>query len=47
MEALFRVAAVKAVGGFDKKIKGAAEDADLTIKIKNKGYSLAISDAYI
>jgi glycosyltransferase involved in cell wall biosynthesis len=42
---IFRVAAVKAVGGFDKRIKGAAEDADLTIKIKNKGYSLAISDA--
>ena len=42
---IFRVSAVKEAGGFDKQIKGAAEDADLTTKIKNKGYSLAVSDA--
>jgi glycosyltransferase involved in cell wall biosynthesis len=41
----FRVIAVKAAGGFDTRIKGAAEDADLTKKIKSKGYSLAISEA--
>jgi glycosyltransferase involved in cell wall biosynthesis len=42
---IFRVAAVKAAGGFDKQIKGAAEDADITAKIKDKGYLLAVSDA--
>ena len=42
---IFRVAAVEAVGGFDKHMKGAAEDADLTTKIKAKGYSLVLSDA--
>ncbi len=42
---IFRVIAVKEAGGFDKRIKGAAEDADLTTKIKSKGYTLAISEA--
>jgi cellulose synthase/poly-beta-1,6-N-acetylglucosamine synthase-like glycosyltransferase len=42
---IFRVAAMIAVGGFDNKIKGAAEDADLTARIKSAGYSLIISEA--
>jgi glycosyltransferase involved in cell wall biosynthesis len=42
---IFRVAAVKAVGGFDKAIKGSAEDADITARIKSAGYRLEISDA--
>jgi glycosyltransferase involved in cell wall biosynthesis len=42
---IFRIAAIKAAGGFDAKIKGAAEDADLTAKIKAAGYSLSISEA--
>jgi len=42
---IFRVAAIKAAGGFDKKIRGAAEDADLTARIKSAGYSLAVSKA--
>jgi len=42
---IFRVNAVKSVGGFDKQIKGAAEDAELTTKIKSKGYLLAMTDA--
>lgn len=42
---IFRVDAIKAVGGFDRGMKGAAEDAALTTKIRHKGYSLAITDA--
>jgi cellulose synthase/poly-beta-1,6-N-acetylglucosamine synthase-like glycosyltransferase len=42
---IFRIAAVKAAGGFDKGVKGSAEDADLTARIKSAGYSLALSEA--
>ncbi len=41
---IFRVAAMKAAGGFDKRIKGSAEDADITACIKSAGYSLAVND---
>jgi len=36
---IFRVTALKKVGGFDRKIRGAAEDADVTARIKLAGYS--------
>ena len=42
---IFRVDAVKKAGGFDTQIRGAAEDADITTKIKNNGYLLAMNDA--
>jgi cellulose synthase/poly-beta-1,6-N-acetylglucosamine synthase-like glycosyltransferase len=42
---IFRVEAINAAGGFDRGMKGAAEDAALTTKIRHKGYSLAITDA--
>ncbi len=42
---IFRVDAMKAAGGFDTRIKGAAEDADLTARIKLAGYSLSASNA--
>jgi len=42
---IFRVDAIKAAGGFDTQIKGAAEDADLTARIKTVGYSLFTSEA--
>jgi cellulose synthase/poly-beta-1,6-N-acetylglucosamine synthase-like glycosyltransferase len=42
---VFRVDAMKKAGGFDTRIKGAAEDADLTARVKSAGYSLAISEA--
>jgi len=42
---IFRVDAMKAAGGFDARIKGAAEDADLTARIKLAGYSLSTSNA--
>jgi cellulose synthase/poly-beta-1,6-N-acetylglucosamine synthase-like glycosyltransferase len=42
---IFRVDAVKAAGGFDKGVRGSAEDADLTARIKSAGYSLVFSEA--
>jgi glycosyltransferase involved in cell wall biosynthesis len=42
---IFRLAAIKHVGGLDTQIKGAAEDADITAKIKSAGYTLFVSDA--
>lgn len=42
---IFRVSAIRDVGGFDTRIKGAAEDADLTARIKSAGYSLSTSEA--
>lgn len=41
---IFRLAAMKAAGGFDSRIKGSAEDADITARIKSAGYSLAVND---
>jgi len=38
---IFRLKAVKQVGGFDTRIKGAAEDRDISIRIKNAGWVLA------
>lgn len=42
---IFRLAALRQVGGFDTRIKGAAEDADITAKIKLGGYTLLVSEA--
>jgi cellulose synthase/poly-beta-1,6-N-acetylglucosamine synthase-like glycosyltransferase len=41
---IFRIVAVRAAGGFDTQIKGAAEDADLSARIKSAGYSLSVSE---
>jgi cellulose synthase/poly-beta-1,6-N-acetylglucosamine synthase-like glycosyltransferase len=42
---IFRVAAIKKAGGFDTRIKGAAEDADISAKIKLAGYRIFISQS--
>lgn len=42
---IFRLDAVKKAGGFDRQIKGSAEDADITARVRSAGYSLAISQA--
>jgi glycosyltransferase involved in cell wall biosynthesis len=39
-----RFDAVKQVGGFDEQIRGAAEDQDLIMRIKAKGWTIAIND---
>lgn len=38
---IFRLEAIKKVGGFDLKIKGAAEDRDISIRLINAGWQLS------
>lgn len=42
---IYRVEAIKEVGGFDAKIKGAAEDIDAAYRVKNVGWLNYISSA--
>jgi glycosyltransferase involved in cell wall biosynthesis len=42
---IFRLAAIREAGGFDTRIRGAAEDADITARIKSAGYLLFASQA--
>ncbi|MCL2476543.1 glycosyltransferase [Candidatus Bathycorpusculum sp.] len=41
--AIYRVEAVRQVGGFDTKINGAAEDTDLAYRVRTKGWQLAMT----
>ena len=43
--AIYRVEAVKQAGGFDTRIKGAAEDTDLAERIKKLGWSACLTNA--
>jgi GT2 family glycosyltransferase len=38
---IFRLNAVKQVGGFDPEIRGASEDQDLVIRLKNAGWAVS------
>ena len=40
---IFRLAAIRDVGGFDLNIRGAGEDSDITTRIKAAGYLLILS----
>jgi len=40
---IYRVEAARQVGGFDKKIKGASEDEDLFLRMREKGWSLRVN----
>jgi len=42
---IFRLAAIREAGGFDTRIRGAAEDADITARTKLAGYLLFVSQA--
>jgi glycosyltransferase involved in cell wall biosynthesis len=42
---IIRVDAIRKVGGFDKSIVGAGEDADITGRIRDAGYILAAGEA--
>jgi cellulose synthase/poly-beta-1,6-N-acetylglucosamine synthase-like glycosyltransferase len=44
---IYRVEAVRYVGGYDKNIEGAAEDRDLTARMRSVGWLLSISQAKI
>jgi glycosyltransferase involved in cell wall biosynthesis len=41
--AIYRVEAVRSVGGFDTKINGAAEDTEMAYRVRGKGWQLAIT----
>jgi glycosyltransferase involved in cell wall biosynthesis len=43
--AIFRLEALRSVGGFDVRIKGAGEDLDVSRRIKRSGWALAINDS--
>jgi len=42
---IYRVSAMRQIGGFDKSIEGVGEDMDVEYRIRNAGWSLSISDA--
>ena len=42
---IFRLAAIRKVGGFDLEIRGAGEDSDITTRIKSAGYLLILGQA--
>jgi len=41
---IYRIAAIKAVGGFDTSIKGAGEDIEAAFRIKKAGWSICVTD---
>jgi glycosyltransferase involved in cell wall biosynthesis len=41
--AIYRVAAIRQVGGFDLKIKGAAEDTEMAYRVRAKGWELTMT----
>jgi cellulose synthase/poly-beta-1,6-N-acetylglucosamine synthase-like glycosyltransferase len=41
--AIYRVEAIRGVGGFDTKINGAAEDTEMAYRVRSKGWQLAIT----
>jgi glycosyltransferase involved in cell wall biosynthesis len=41
---IFRLEAVNQIGGYDVSIKGAAEDQDISLRLINSGWKLAIND---
>jgi glycosyltransferase involved in cell wall biosynthesis len=41
--AIYRVAAVRQVGGFDLQIKGAAEDTEMAYRVRAKGWELTMT----
>ncbi|MBS7646606.1 glycosyltransferase [Candidatus Bathyarchaeota archaeon] len=43
--AIYRVEAVRQVGGFDERLTGAGEDVDIEYRIRKAGWSLAITSA--
>lgn len=40
---IYRVEAARQAGGFDKEIKGASEDKDLILRMREKGWSLRVN----
>jgi glycosyltransferase involved in cell wall biosynthesis len=42
--AIYRVEAVRGVGGFDTEIKGAAEDTEIAYRVRAKGWEIAVTE---
>lgn len=42
--AIFRMEAIKQIGGFDVKMDGAAEDTEVAYQIRSKGWELAVTN---
>ncbi|MEM2146342.1 MAG: glycosyltransferase [Candidatus Jordarchaeaceae archaeon] len=42
---VYRVKAIKEIGGFDEQLKGAGEDMDIEFRLRNAGWSICISFA--
>jgi len=43
---IYRLEAIRQVGGFDRSLKGYCEDSDMEIRFRKKGWLLATTDAY-
>jgi glycosyltransferase involved in cell wall biosynthesis len=44
--AIYRLEAIRQVGGFDENLRGYGEDLDIEIRIRKNGWLLATTDAY-
>ena len=44
--AIYRIEAIKKVGGFDERLRGYGEDFDVELRVKDAGWTLAVVDAY-
>jgi glycosyltransferase involved in cell wall biosynthesis len=44
---IYRIKAIKHIGGFDENFKGVGEDTDIEYRIKTAGWNLRISPAYL
>ncbi len=42
---MYRIEAIRQLGGFDEKLKGYGEDQDIEIRVRTNGWSLATTDA--
>ena len=43
---IYRLKAIKQVGGFDENLRGYGEDSDIEIRFRTNGWSLVTTDAY-
>lgn len=44
--AIYRVTAIKQVGGFDENLRGYGEDLDIELRMRNAGWSLFVVDCF-
>jgi len=44
--AIYRLEAIKQIGGFDENLRGYGEDSDVEVRLRMNGWSLATTDAF-